>query len=76
MIAMTTAHVRWINNAAFVLCLTSLACGVVIGLLGVWGVIGTTDGLLWKAVGSCGILFAGSICASLAIRCFKTNEQP
>jgi hypothetical protein len=74
-IVMNLESVRRINRISFVICLTSVLCGVVIGLLGVWGVIGTADGLLWRAVGSCGILFIGSICTSAAIGCFRTNEM-
>jgi uncharacterized membrane-anchored protein len=72
---MTEAHVKRINSAAFLFCLSSLIGGIAIGLLGVWGMVATTDYLLWKALGSCGIIFVGAICASLAIRCFKTNES-
>jgi hypothetical protein len=30
--------------------------------------------LLWRALGTCAVCFVGSVFASLAIRCFKTNE--
>jgi hypothetical protein len=48
--------------------------GVAVGLLGIWGVIGTVDGTLWRALGTCGAVFGGAVFTSLAIRCFKTNE--
>jgi len=72
---MTEANVKRINSAAFLVCLFSLSGGIAIGLLGVWGMIGTADYLLWKALASCGIVFIGVIFASMAIRCFRTNES-
>jgi len=62
-----------INAASFVVCLASIVGGVAIGLLGIWRLIPSADGTLWRALGTCGAIFAGSVCASLAIRCFKTN---
>lgn len=70
---MTTRHVSQINAVAFIVCLISVASGVAVGLLGIWGLIGSADGTLWRALGTCGTVFAGAVCTSLAIRCFKTN---
>ena len=72
---MTSSQIQRINAAAFVLVLVSIVCGICIALLGVWGVI-AADGVLWKALSTCGIIFAGSILSSQAIRCFKANEEP
>jgi hypothetical protein len=47
---------------------------VVVGLLGIWRIIPTEDEVLWRALGTCGVVFAGCVAASMAIRCFKTNE--
>lgn len=63
-----------INGSSFVVCLVSIVCGVAVGLLGIWGLIPTSDGSLWRALGTCGVVFAGAVCTSLAIRCFRTNE--
>jgi hypothetical protein len=71
---MTTEHVRTINSLSFTTCVASILLGIAIASLGIWGLIPTAGGLLWRALGTCGLLFAGSICSSLAIRCFKTNE--
>jgi hypothetical protein len=72
--AMTTIHLARINSASFLLCQSSIMSGVVLGLLGIWRFVPVSDGTLWRALGSCGAVFIGSICASLAIHCFKANE--
>ena len=72
---MNQQNVNRINAASFVLCLLSLICGMAVGVLGIWGVISASGGALWRALGTCGVLFLGAICASLAIRCFKTNDN-
>ncbi len=71
---MKNEQLATINGTSFVVCLGSIVCGVIVGLLGIWGVISTSDGSLWRALGTCGVVFAGAVCASLAIRCFRTNE--
>ena len=71
---MTNAQLTRINGTVFIICLLSIAAGVLVGLLGIWGIIPAADGSLWRALGSCGVVFAGSICASLAIQCFKSND--
>jgi len=63
-----------INFASFWVCLVSIVCAIAIGLLGIWRVIPWEDGTLWRLLGTCGVTFAGAVCASMAIRCFKTNE--
>jgi hypothetical protein len=70
---MKNEQVARLNDASFVVSLVSIAAGVVVGLLGIWRVIPATDGTLWRALGTCGAVFAGAVCASLAIRCFRTN---
>ena len=71
---MTAQRIGTINRTAFLICLAAICAAVVIGSLGIWQIIPTADGMLWRALGTCGTLFAGSVFASLAIRCFKTNE--
>jgi hypothetical protein len=71
---MTNQRIGIINNASFIICLASILCGMIVGALGMWGAIPTADAILWRALGTCGVLFFGSIFASMAIRCFKTNE--
>ena len=71
---MKAEQLATINAASFVICLGSIVAGVAVGLLGIWGVIPDADGTLWRALGTCGVVFAGAVCASLAIRCFRTNE--
>jgi hypothetical protein len=70
----TSEQVTKINSTSFLVCLVSIVSGVVVGLLGIWRVIPFADGTLWRALGTCGVIFAGSVCSSRAIRCFKTNE--
>ena len=71
---MTTTQTRRINAAAFIVCLTSLAAGIVIAMLGIWGILSAQDNLLWRSLATSGVFFAGAIAASLAVRCFRTNE--
>jgi hypothetical protein len=70
---MRSEQVARINDFSFVICLAAIINGVVVGLLGIWNLIPTAEGTLWRALGTCGAVFAGSVCASLAIKCFKTN---
>ncbi len=63
-----------INAASFVISLFSILVGIAIAALGIWDVIPTANGLLWRALGTCGVLFIGSVFSSLAIRCFKAND--
>lgn len=71
---MKNTQLAAINSTSFLICLASILSGVAVGLLGIWGMIPAADGTLWRALGTCGVVFAGAVCASLAIRCFKTNE--
>jgi len=71
---MTEAVIAKINAASFSACLLSIVVCMAVGLLGIWGKIETADGTLWRSLGTCGAIFGGTVLASLAIRCFKTNE--
>ena len=71
---MTHQRIGVINSISFWTCLFSILFGVIVGGLGIWGVLPLANGVLWRALGSCGVLFVGSVFSSLAIRCFKTNE--
>jgi hypothetical protein len=51
--------------------LVTIGIGVLVGILGLWGVIPSDDGLLWKVLGSDGIVFAGAVLTNLAIACYQ-----
>ncbi len=70
---MKNEQVARVNDISFVVSLLSIVAGVLVGLLGIWRMIPSADGTLWRALGTCGAVFAGAVCASLAIRCFRTN---
>ena len=63
-----------INSVSFRVCLISVECAVLIGVLGVWDIIPQNSALLWRALGTCGVFFGGAVLASMALGCFKTNE--
>ena len=71
---MSGEQISRINSVSFIICLAAVVAGVVVGLLGIWQVIPTEGDVLWRALGTCGVVFGGSVAASMAIRCFKTNE--
>ena len=71
---MTASTIHRINITCFQTCLVAILVGGAIAMLGIWGIIPTTDGLLWKLLGTCGVIFAGAVLASTAIVCFRTNE--
>jgi hypothetical protein len=71
---MTTTQTQRVNAAAFVACLVALAAGILIALLGIWGVLSNEDELLWRGLATSAVFFFGAIAASLAVRCFRTNE--
>lgn len=56
---------------SFILALATIAVGVLIGILGVWGLISRDEGLLWKILASDGIVFGGSVLTNLAIACYR-----
>ncbi|MDQ3440194.1 MAG: hypothetical protein M3478_07565 [Planctomycetota bacterium] len=68
---MTERTIQRINSFSFITALTTIVVGVLIGILGVWGVIPREDGLLWKVLGSDGIVFAGAVLTNLAIACYR-----
>lgn len=69
---MSERTIQRINLASFLTSLTTIAVGVLVGLLGVWGVVPTENGLLWKLLLSDGIVFVGGVLTNLAIACYKT----
>ncbi len=69
---MTERTIQRINKASFITSLTTIILGVVIGLLGVWGVITRENAVLWKLLLSDGIVFAGGVLTNLAIACYKS----
>jgi hypothetical protein len=75
MMTITATNIRRINFACLITCLASIVAAVFVGLLGIWDVIPTEHGILWRALGSCGTFFAGAVLGSLAIRCFRVNEE-
>jgi len=72
---MTRQLLTTINATAFFVCIISIFAAVVVALLGIWGVMGRFDLTLWRSLGSCGTFFAAAVCTSLAIRCFKSNDE-
>jgi hypothetical protein len=68
----TDRTIQRINLASFLTSLATILLGVVMGLLGVWGVIPTENALLWKLLISDGIVFAGGVLTNLAIACYKS----
>ena len=68
---MNDQTIQRINGFSFVTALATIVVGVVLGILGVWGVIPRDDGLLWKALASDGIVFAGAVLTNLAITCYR-----
>ncbi len=63
--------IQRINFSTFVTALTTIVTGVVIGTLGVWGVIGSHGGLLWRLLATDVIVFVGAVLTNLAIACFR-----
>jgi hypothetical protein len=63
--------IQRINVISFIAALSTIAAGVVIASLGVWGVISRENDLLWRILGTDGILFAGAVLTNLAIACYR-----
>ena len=60
-----------INFCSFITALVTIVLGVIVGILGVWGVIPRDDNLLWKILATDGIVFAGAVLTNLAIACYR-----
>ena len=67
---MSDSTIRKINLTSFITSLIAIVLGVLIGVLGIWGVIPREDGTLWKVLASDGIVFAGAVLTNLAIACY------
>ena len=63
--------IRRINLISFLVALVTIVLGVVVGILGVWDVISSENGLLWKILATDGIVFAGAVLTNLAIACYR-----
>jgi|GEM_PF-3210122 len=68
---MSEPTIQRINLVSFVTGLLAIVLGVLIGILGVWEVIPTGDGLLWKILGTDAIVFGGAVLTNLAIACYR-----
>ena len=68
---MSERTIQRINLFSFITALATIVLGVVVGILGVWGAIPREDGLLWKILGTDGIVFAGAVLTNLAIACYR-----
>ena len=68
---MSNFTIARINLVSFATALVTIALGVVVGILGVWGVVPRTGGLLWRALATDGIVFAGCVLTNLAIACYR-----
>jgi hypothetical protein len=64
---MDNQTLRTINLLSFLTALATIA----VGILGVWGVVSADTGLLWKVLGTDGIVFAGAVLTNLAIACYR-----
>ena len=69
---MSDSTIYQVNLLSFITALVTIALGVLIGVLGVWGVISREDGVLWKMLATDGIVFAGAVLTNLAIACYRT----
>jgi len=70
-LAMNEQNIARINLSSFVAGLITIALGVAIGILGVWGTIPTENGMLWKLLATDGIVFGGAVMTNLAIACYR-----
>ena len=67
---MSDQTIARINLLSFTTALVTIALGVIVGILGVWGVP-RTGGLLWRALATDRIVFAGCVLTNLAIACYR-----
>ena len=68
---MTAKSIQHINVASFLTSLIAIVCGAVLGILGIWGIIPAENGLLWKVLGSDGVVFVAAVLTNLAIACYR-----
>ncbi len=69
---MSDNTIQQINKLSFVTSLLAIVSAAVVGILGIWEVVDTADGLLWKALGTCGAVFAAAVLTNLAIACYRS----
>jgi hypothetical protein len=69
---MSESTLSRINQVSFLMSLLAIVVAAVIGVLGIWEVIPTVDGLLWKLLGSCGVVFVAAVLTNLAIGCYRS----
>ena len=68
---MTETTIQRINLASFITSLVTIVLGAVIGILGIWEVIPTEGGVLWRVLGTVGVIFIAAVLTNLAIACYK-----
>ena len=69
--SVTNRTIQRINVVSFLAALVTIIAGVLVGILGIWGVLSRADGLLWKVLGSDATIFAGAVLTNLAIACYR-----
>ena len=67
---MTDVMIGRVNGYSFLTALSTIVVGVIVGILGVWGVV-PAGGTLWRLLGSDAIVFAGAVLTNLAIACYR-----
>lgn len=69
---MSERTIQRINHISFLTSLVAIVSAAVVGILGIWDVLKTDDLLLWRALGTCGAVFAAAVLTNLAIGCYRS----
>ena len=68
---MRNETIQRINVVTFIAALGTIIIGVSLATLGVWGAIPNENHILWRLLGTDGIVFAGAVLTNLAIACYR-----
>ena len=61
-----------VNRICLVICIVTVVAASLIALLAVWGVIGEDTHLMWRALGTCAILFFVSAVTMAVLNTYRS----
>ena len=70
-VRVTNTTIQRINVTSFLTAVVTIVLGVLVGILGIWGILSRDNGLLWKMLGTDATIFAGAVLTNLAIACYR-----
>ena len=65
-------NMQKVNRICLAICIVTIISASLIALLAVWGVIGEDTRLMWRALGTCAILFFASAVTMTVLNAYRS----